>query len=234
MGIVLNDLEVVELVAGICATSATAAELCRKLVHSPELGEDAVGAAVYMVTQVGDLELVGSYGNTPLFEDDASVWSDNPVAVVARTQIPTICKVNSTKNGEVFAGVIPILKGTEPIGVITILRTDDKASLAKKLSTPAIRALANTLGLWLDSLGLKSTTGPIAQVGSEELTTRQLDVLKQMASGKTNAEIAAEMILSESSIRQETVRIYRSLGVSSRSEAARKALNLGLLEKISI
>ena len=35
-----------------------------------------------------------------------------------------------------------------------------------------------------------------------------------MAQGLTNAQIAQELMLSESSIRQETVKIYRALGVN--------------------
>jgi DNA-binding NarL/FixJ family response regulator len=37
------------------------------------------------------------------------------------------------------------------------------------------------------------------------------------------------MILSESSIRQETVKIYRALGVGSRAEASKRAVHLGIL-----
>ena len=86
----------------------------------------------------------------------------------------------------------------------------------------------------MDSLGLKPATGPITTASANDLTERQMDILRQMAQGKTNAQIAAEMILSESSIRQETVRIYRALGVGTRAEAARKGLNLGLIDKVTI
>ena len=52
-----------------------------------------------------------------------------------------------------------------------------------------------------------------------------------MAEGMTNAEIARELLLSESSIRQETVNIYRVLGVGSRQEAAKKGKALGLIPR---
>jgi DNA-binding NarL/FixJ family response regulator len=55
-----------------------------------------------------------------------------------------------------------------------------------------------------------------------------------MAEGKTNAEIAQEMILSESTIRQETVRIYRALGVSARADASKRAKHLGIIDRLAI
>ena len=57
---------------------------------------------------------------------------------------------------------------------------------------------------------------------------------KLMAEGKTNAQIAQELILSESTIRQETVKIYRALGVSARSEASKRAKHLGIIDRLAI
>jgi DNA-binding NarL/FixJ family response regulator len=55
-----------------------------------------------------------------------------------------------------------------------------------------------------------------------------------MAEGKTNAQIAQELILSESTIRQETVKIYRALGVHARSEAGKRAKHLGIIDRVAI
>jgi DNA-binding NarL/FixJ family response regulator len=93
--------------------------------------------------------------------------------------------------------------------------------------------MGTLLSVWLEALGLAKTAARANTSTSEPepLTDRQLEVLELMALGKTNAEIASELILSESSIRQETVRIYRALGVGTRSEAAKRANHLGLLSK---
>jgi DNA-binding CsgD family transcriptional regulator len=50
------------------------------------------------------------------------------------------------------------------------------------------------------------------------LTLRQWEILAGIRSGKTNAQIAEYLGFSESLIRQETVQIYRKLGVSGRKE----------------
>ncbi|MFZ2228235.1 MAG: LuxR C-terminal-related transcriptional regulator [Candidatus Nanopelagicaceae bacterium] len=50
------------------------------------------------------------------------------------------------------------------------------------------------------------------------LTSRQLIILGAMRRGLTNSMIASELEFSESLIRQETVQIYRKMGVSGRKE----------------
>ena len=47
--------------------------------------------------------------------------------------------------------------------------------------------------------------------------------------GKTNHELANELGFSVSTVRHETMRIFESLSVSDRKEAAKKALVLGLI-----
>ena len=65
--------------------------------------------------------------------------------------------------------------------------------------------------------------------GSEQLTPRQLSILRGMVEGKTNHELATELGFSVSTIRHETMRIYQARSVSDREEAAKKALALSLI-----
>ena len=50
-----------------------------------------------------------------------------------------------------------------------------------------------------------------------------------MTQAKINLVTANEMILSESTIKQESVKIFRALGVGTRQQAVLKAKTLGLL-----
>jgi len=72
-------------------------------------------------------------------------------------------------------------------------------------------------------------TQPIER-GTDQLTPRQVLILRGMVEGKTNHELANELGFSVSTIRHETMRIYQSLAVSDRKEAAKKALLLALIE----
>lgn len=67
------------------------------------------------------------------------------------------------------------------------------------------------------------------ETGSEQLSVRQISILRGMVEGKTNHELATELGFSVSTIRHETMRIYQALAVSDRKEAAKKALVLSLL-----
>lgn len=62
-----------------------------------------------------------------------------------------------------------------------------------------------------------------------QLSQRQLFILRGMVEGKTNHELANELGFSVSTIRHETMRIYETLAVSDRKEAAKKALAMALV-----
>jgi DNA-binding CsgD family transcriptional regulator len=62
-----------------------------------------------------------------------------------------------------------------------------------------------------------------------QLSARQLSILRGMVEGKTNHELATELGFSVSTIRHETMRIYQALAVSDRKEAAKKALMLSII-----
>lgn len=51
------------------------------------------------------------------------------------------------------------------------------------------------------------------------LTTRELEVLRAVAAGKTNRTIAGELFLSEKTIARHVSNIFTKLGVASRSAA---------------
>jgi DNA-binding CsgD family transcriptional regulator len=66
--------------------------------------------------------------------------------------------------------------------------------------------------------------------GSPNLTSRQLRVLELMSLGKTNIAIAEIIGYSESTVRQETMAIYRILGVHDRNDACKVAYELGIIK----
>ena len=96
------------------------------------------------------------------------------------------------------------------------------------------RNYAVALGLYLSLVhepGSASARSIVERIetGSEQLTPRQVSILRGMVEGKTNHELANELGFSVSTIRHETMRIYQALSVSDRKEAAKKALSLALI-----
>jgi HD-GYP domain-containing protein (c-di-GMP phosphodiesterase class II) len=60
------------------------------------------------------------------------------------------------------------------------------------------------------------------------LTERELAVLRRLIAGRTKREIAAEMVISQSTVHTHTVHIYAKCGVSTRAALAMFAMRLGL------
>ena len=78
-----------------------------------------------------------------------------------------------------------------------------------------------------------SPTGdPSASSGQalvEPLSQRELEVLHLIALGRTNQEIARQLIVSPGTVKAHTASIYRKLDVANRTEAVARARQLGIL-----
>ncbi|QYJ15670.1 Transcriptional regulatory protein LiaR [Rubrobacter xylanophilus DSM 9941] len=65
---------------------------------------------------------------------------------------------------------------------------------------------------------------------AEELTSREREVLLLMARGRTNPEIARELVISRGTAKSHVQNIIRKLGVSDRTQAVARAFELGLID----
>lgn len=66
------------------------------------------------------------------------------------------------------------------------------------------------------------------------LTQRQLEVLRLMAQGNSNKEIARELGISENTVRVHISAIISAMDATNRTEAAYSAMRLGLIPRASI
>lgn len=64
---------------------------------------------------------------------------------------------------------------------------------------------------------------------SVTLSAREVEVLALVARGKTNAEIASSLYISEATVKTHLLRAFNKLGVSDRTAAVTTAMSLGLL-----
>ncbi len=76
---------------------------------------------------------------------------------------------------------------------------------------------------------LASPTGPQPGGLVEALTGREMEVLQHIALGKSNQEIARQLIVSPGTVKAHTASIYRKLEAANRTEAAARARQLGII-----
>lgn len=92
-------------------------------------------------------------------------------------------------------------------------------------------------GLWVGAPGLveglmrlpRGVDGLGEESLIEPLTAREMEVLQNMAAGLANKQIALALNISEHTVKFHLSSLYAKLGVSSRTEAVRRGLELGLI-----
>ena len=61
------------------------------------------------------------------------------------------------------------------------------------------------------------------------ISERELEVLKELAAGHSNKEIAIKLAVSPNTVKTHVARLYEKLGARRRTDAVKKARELGLM-----
>jgi ATP/maltotriose-dependent transcriptional regulator MalT len=70
---------------------------------------------------------------------------------------------------------------------------------------------------------------PEARANSTDLSPRELELLQLLARGRSNKEIAAELFISQSTVKTHLIHIYDKLGVDNRTAAIDRARGIRLI-----
>ncbi len=207
---------------------------CKNLVHGLLIQEQAFAAHLLFLGDNSRIQVLGAYGygDRETTELESSVWSDSPAAQAIRNKKSLGFEgENSDGSGSPsYHVVIPFLDSNVPVGCLGL-------EFAKPYSDDIIgevfQGLFNLTGIAAlnrfanrEKPAVEEFAARAQQVPAPELvlSKRQLVVLSGMREELSNAQIAEQLHLSESSIKQETVRLFRALGVKNRAEARRIAL----------
>lgn len=190
-----------------------------------------------------DLEVVGEAGNG---EEALRLAARlRPDVILMDLQMPVLDGVESTRR----------LRAAHPECRVIVLTTfDDDEYVFEGLragaigyllkDTPsarlleAIRAAARGESFLQPSIAAKvvaefsrlaDQAPPRPQPLADPLSEREVEVLRLLASGASNREIAAALVITEGTVKNHVTNILSKLGVSDRTQAALKARELGLL-----
>jgi DNA-binding NarL/FixJ family response regulator len=119
-----------------------------------------------------------------------------------------------------------VLKDAPRDEVITAVRRvrEGEASLDPELAARLLRRLATENG----GRGVARSADDDLTVAS--LTPRELEVLQLMQLGRTNRQVAEELFISRGTVKRHVENIIAKLGVSDRTQAVVRALELGVLD----
>jgi len=215
---------------------------------------DVRAAVISQFSGSGTLHLVGSFG-VPAEDLDryrgTSLWDRSAIADAVREGSPLIIADSGmvaerypwlAEGGQSPAPVAvwPLSLPQERVGalVLHLAGPVDEASL--RIDASGIVAV---LALYLALVGggeqadaprgddPPGRTAPATRSDDppERLSDRQLDILRLIARGMTNPQISHRIGFSESTVRQESMAIYRFLGVGGRRDAVKVAHARGIL-----
>lgn len=146
--------------------------------------------------------------------------------------LPALAKTG--KEIRVELSLSPIEPKDESDGpyVLAIVRDITERNRAEEFAAQLLRHLSGELAsepeTALPHVSLQPHV-PLQEAQTVELTARELKVLRLLALGKTNRQIAQATLVSLSSVKTYVTRIIEKLGVSDRTQAAVRAVELGLL-----
>ena len=94
------------------------------------------------------------------------------------------------------------------------------------------RRLLDAFAHQLPDAGAEPPPGPVDDPRLRELTAREREVLLELAHGRTNAEIAERLVLSEATVKTHVGRILGKLDLRDRVQAVILAYQLGLVKRL--
>ena len=174
---------------------------------------------------------------------------DVPTAMrMVRAHRPNVAVLDLNMPGGSALDAIPQLRESTPESAIVVLTMQDDPAFARQALqsgasafvlkesaseelVSAVRAAAGG-GTYLNpALGAKLAASPPTPEGPPgDLTEREAEILRLIALGHTNAEISQQLFLSVRTVETHRSAIQRKLGLSTRAELVRYALDHRLID----
>ena len=146
-----------------------------------------------------------------------------PNVVLMDLQMPRVTGVEATRR---LVQEIPGLR------VLALSAYADKAMVGEALASGAVGFVDKDVS-FEDILDRILSIAPASATGLKrvraKLSQRELHVLKQVADGLSNKQIARRLGISEKTVRNHLSRVFNKLGATNRTEAVVHAMRAGLV-----
>lgn len=159
-------------------------------------------------------------------------------------RVPGVLVLDLHMGREFSLGMLSTLRGASPATAIVILTMDDDPAFAQQAWAAGVAGYVLKEASRADLVRAIRMVGgggryldpaiggwALAGEGSAVLSERELEVLRRVALGHTNTEIAKQMHISPRTVETHRANLQRKLGVSGRPELVRYALQHGVIHR---
>jgi two-component system response regulator NreC len=185
----------------------------------------------------GDFEVVAEAGDVGSAQ--RYVLGHKPTVLVLDLSMPggsSLEAIPAVGESSPETAVVVLTMQEDPAFAHEALRAGARGYVLKRAAgtelVQAIRAAAGG-GTWLNpELGARMAAAPATPAGPPgDLTEREVDVLRLIALGHTNNEIAEQLYLSVRTVETHRAHIQQKLALSTRAELVRYALDNDLIDR---
>jgi len=127
------------------------------------------------------------------------------------------------------AKIIMLTTYSGDVQVVRALKAGARAYLLKGDVNRELLATIRAVHAGQKQISPEAASGLAEHAGEEELTGREIDVLRLIAAGNANKEIAAQLELAEDTIKRHVTNILSKLGANDRTHAVTIGLKRGII-----
>jgi DNA-binding NarL/FixJ family response regulator len=185
------------------------------------IGEAAAGAEALRLTRELAPDVIVMDLNMPGMSGVEATRHITAVAPLTRVLVLTISDQDGDVMDAILAGACGYL--LKDASIQELMRGIQAAALGESLISPHIASKV------LQRVRASTTSPTIAETIRSELSDREIQVLKLIANGKDNAQIAGELHISPKTVKNHISNILMKLQIENRIQAAVYAVRSGIV-----
>jgi len=189
-----------------------------------------VGIAT-LVAAESDMKVVGEASNGR--EGIAKFRECLPDVTLMDLQMPDMNGIDATiaiRDEFPEARIIVLTTYTGDVQVLRAIKAGAQAYVTKNLVHKELLQTIRAVHAGRKTMSPEVAVQIAAYVGDEALTSREIDVLRLIAVGSANKEIAAQLSISEETVKSRVKNILIKLGANDRTHAVTIGLKRGIIE----